>query len=621
MKKLRTGSVVILAIVLLSSVAFVSFTPTKDTAAKGFLLKELDLLNKNFYELDAIAEMYKNGNAELSILQSAITKSRLQYKRIEFYLEFYYPEFVKSHINGAPLLHTEVEGTNINVLTPEGLQSLDELIFSDNAYEERAHVFGLARKLVSNYSMLHKRLTENDVPDFLEIESLRLELVRIFSLGVTGFDTPGSLNALQEAAAALTGMKMYFSEVYGSDQGTAEEERVLLLFDKATDYLKAHTDFNTFDRLTFLKTYIDPLYLQLKYFNSRYTSDYLSYTASWNTQSESIFSRDFLNPYAFTGLKKEEDSKELYDLGKKLFYDPLISGDKKFSCATCHQPSKGFADGVAKSMSNVQGKTVLRNAPTLLNAVYADRYFYDLRAFTLEQQAEHVIFNPAEFNTAYSAIIKKLEASKEYVKMFTKVFGKDGVSRDNFSKALASYVLSLQSFDSDFDKYVRGEINTLPNSVKNGFNLFTGKANCATCHFSPTFSGLVPPLYNENESEILGVLADNTSIPHMLDADEGRYENSVHVERAWIYKKSFKTSTVRNVKLTGPYFHNGAYKTLEEVVDFYDQGGGVGMGLNVTNQTLPEDALNLTEQEKKDLIVFMEYLTDNSAGEKLIHKN
>ena len=143
-----------------------------------------------------------------------------------------------------------------------------------------------------------------------------------------------------------------------------------------------------------------------------------------------------------------------------------------------------------------------------------------------------------------------------------------------------------------------------------------GKAACATCHFVPTFAGLVPPLYNENESEILGVLANPLESSPKLDEDKGRLDNQIYNEYAWIYERSVKTTTVRNAALTAPYFHNGAYPTLDQVIDFYNKGGGGGLGLNVTNQTLPPDPLNLTEPEVKALIAFMTSLNDVSAAKQ-----
>jgi cytochrome c peroxidase len=247
--------------------------------------------------------------------------------------------------------------------------------------------------------------------------------------------------------------------------------------------------------------------------------------------------------------------------------------------------------------------------------VYADRYFYDMRAFSLEQQAEHVIFNHMEFNTDYTGILKKLNNDPQYKPLFRECFRQPLIDRDAFLKALASYVLSIRSFNSSFDRYVRGELNTIEQPVKDGFNLFMGKAQCGTCHFAPTFSGLVPPLYAENESEVLGVPENAATKIKTLDADNGRIDNQLYSEMAWIYEKSFKTTSIRNAALTAPYFHNGAYKTLEQVIDFYDNGGGAGQGLPIKNQTLGADSLHLSGEEKNALIAFITSLNDKGMGE------
>jgi len=146
--------------------------------------------------------------------------------------------------------------------------------------------------------------------------------------------------------------------------------------------------------------------------------------------------------------------------------------------------------------------------------------------------------------------------------------------------------------------------------VIDGFNLFMGKAGCATCHFPPTFSGLVPPLFYESESEVLGVPAENVGVDAILDDDMGRYHNGRSKEFFENYKNSFKTVTLRNIALTAPYMHNGVFNTLEEVMEFYNNGGGAGMGIEVPNQTLPADSLHLTQYEQTAIITFMEALTD-----------
>ncbi|MFP9115151.1 cytochrome-c peroxidase [Flavobacterium sp. RHBU_3] len=598
--------------VLFTAALALALYPTqgkKEYTETGTLKKFSLELNTSIEQLDDAAQKYKAGTLTIAQLQNAVTETRLAYKRAEFYFAFYYPEYTKEHFNGAPLLHIEKEGSMPKVISPEGLQTLDELVFSDEAAEEKVQIAAVAKKLHSAYIDFYGGLGAPDMKGANGLTAMRMQLVRILSMGITGFDTPGSLNALPETKASLEAMAQFYTENYPA------AVKAKSLFTNAIKYLDANKDFDSFNRLVFIREYIDPLYKTLGE-GAGNAPKFLGRTSAWNTDSQSIFAEDFLNPYFFATLKKEEDTAELRKLGQSLFYDKALSTDGSMSCASCHKPELAFTDGLPKSASSIQGKTVLRNAPTLLNAAYADRYFYDLRAFTLEQQAEHVIFNPAEFNTAYSAILKKLGQKPEYAESFKKVFGKKGINRENFSKALASYVLSLRSFNSPMDKYLRGETIELDQQAKNGFNLFMGKAACATCHFAPTFSGLVPPLYSENESEILGVLQDPSATRKTLDADGGRLDNLVLTEEAWIYDKSFKTTTVRNVALTAPYFHNGAYKTLEEVIDFYNEGGGSGIALTVKNQTLAADKLNLTAKEKKELIAFLKSLTDTAAADK-----
>ena len=137
-----------------------------------------------------------------------------------------------------------------------------------------------------------------------------------------------------------------------------------------------------------------------------------------------------------------------------------------------------------------------------------------------------------------------------------------------------------------------------------------GKAACGTCHFAPAFNGTVPPYYQDSESEVLGILYEYDTLKPVLDQDIGRLGNGLPGEEAEHFIRSFKTVTVRNAALTGPYMHNGSINTLEEVVDFYNRGGGEGMGLSVPHQTLPPDPLNLTAQEQADIVAFMEALTD-----------
>ena len=599
--------------VMLAWVLTLQFSyPSTNQATEAWVKTTSNQLQEETEKLHQLSNLFKIDGKNKEALQRQLSVTRNAYKKLEFLLEYYFPGYVEEHINGAPLLHIERYGTRPFVLLPEGLQVLDEQIFADKPEEEKVLISQLALDIHNHVELILTGLAQERLQPADVVEAMREELIRIFSMGLTGFDTPGSLNALNEAQTSLSALAEVLPTICDSEEG----ESLTLTLKKAVAYIDDNYDFETFDRLHFLRTYINPLYTGLEEIKSQWTVDPMAVKTSRNLEAKSVFSDDFLDPYFFSELKKEDDTKALKALGERLFYDPLLSADGKMSCATCHNPAKGFTDGQSKSMSNVIGHTVQRNAPSLLNAVYADRYFYDLRAFTLEQQVEHVIFNSKEFNTAYAEILEKLNSDKSYKQAVKQALGQKKIDREGLSAALASYVLSLQSFNSDFDKYARGESDQIQEEVKLGFNLFMGKANCGTCHFAPTFSGLVPPRYGKNESEILGVLTNPNGFGKNLDSDMGRVENGIYSEQAWIYERSFKTTSVRNVELTAPYFHNGAYNTLEQVVDFYNNGGGQGVGLEVKNQTLPPDSLNLTEAEKAALIAFMKSLTDNAAGEK-----
>jgi len=603
----------LLILIVFIGIAAMSFNPVDKGAETEKTFVRIGLLNfKNHLEnLKSDVYLFKEDKISVEKLQLSLRNTRNSYKEIEFYIAFHYPEFSKTHLNAAPLFRIEAAGTTAYTLPPEGLQVLDELIFSDEVSEQKDKIIDITDFLYNNYNSFYLSTTKNGLSKGNnKTLALRIELIRIYTLGLTGFDTPGSLNISEEASFAFQGMQKYIkTESYFKNFDTSKAEKLIA---ESTIYLSKNKDFESFDRIEFYKKYLQPLYEELGKWDGN--SDDLKEFSGWNINNKNFFSSDFLDPYFFTILKESEDSEELRNLGKEIFFDQNLSDNGKMSCATCHLPEKGFTDGKMKSLSNMEGKTVLRNSPSLYNAVFAKRFFYDMRAFYLEQQAEHVIYNNEEFNTSYESIIKKLKTKPEYKKVFRRAFKNGNIDKQNFSKALSSYVSSLYSFDSDFDRFMRNE-KEISEDAKKGFNLFMGKANCSTCHFAPHFSGLVPPFFNENESEVLGVTKKPIKIsPLDIDLDKGRIKSNVKKENSWIYENSFKTMTVRNIALTKPYFHNGAFNTLEEVLDFYNEGGAEGLGLQINNQTLPADKLNLTEPEIKQIIAFLNSLTDISKA-------
>lgn len=579
------------------------------TTENNFVRNGLTDFKFKLENLKADVELFKENKISIEELQKSLSNTRNSYKEIEFYIAYHYPEFSKTHLNAAPLFRIEAAGTTAYTLPPEGLQVLDELIFSDEATEQKDKISDITGYLYNNYNNFYLSTIKNGTSQGKnKTLPLRIELIRIYTLGLTGFDTPGSLNISEEASFAFQGMRKYIqNDSYFKNYNTENANK---MFAEAIIYLSKNKDFENFDRIEFYKKHLQPIYEELGKWDGN--EDDLKEFSGWNASNKNFFSSDFLNPYFFTLLKGSEDNDDLKSLGKKIFYDETLSDNGKMSCATCHLPENAFTDLKTKSPSNIEGKTVLRNSPSLYNAVFAKRFFYDMRAYYLEQQAEHVIYNADEFNTSYESIIKKLKTNPEYKQAFKKAYKNGNIDKQIFSKALSSYVASLYSFNSDFDRFMRNE-KEISDDAKKGFNLFMGKANCATCHFAPLFSGLVPPFFNENESEVLGVTKKPVeNLPLEIDSDRGRIKSNVKKEDSWIYENSFKTTTVRNIALTKPYFHNGAFNTLEEVLEFYNQGGAEGLGLEIKNQTLPADKLDLTPVEIKQIIAFMNSLTDIS---------
>ncbi|TXF87790.1 cytochrome-c peroxidase [Neolewinella aurantiaca] len=594
------------AFLLICFFSLVAFAPRPEPTAGYRPADDYQLFVERARALAETGEAFRAKTAGADELRNSVTAARMAYKRVAWLVEYDHPGFAAKHFNGAPLLKAKRSGTRAEVVLPEGLQVLDEGAFAEAPDAASLAIVSKAL-LVSSRQLLPEVATRTyDLPELLA--AARAATIALPTLGLTGFDTPGSVNALAEAKVVL---KAIGDALESAGTSTSHGTRVRAHLNEGLEMLSQNDDFDTFDRLRFVREVTEPLLASL----TGWAETLPPAAPSGNLtairpSARSMFNDGFLNPYAFTEMTAEEDSDALRRLGRRLFYDATLSADSKLSCASCHQPELAFTDGQPKSLSSRAGETLQRNAPTLINAVYADRFFYDLRAFTLEQQAEHVIFEGAEFGTAYAEILRKINGEKDYRKLVREALGTKVIDRDGFSSALASYVLSLRSFNSPFDRYIRGETADFPAAAKRGFNLFMGKAACGTCHFAPTFSGLVPPAYLENETEILGVLSSPHRLRKELDPDQGRSAGGIHHDGVWIYDRSFKTPTVRNAALTAPYFHNGAYKTLELVVGFYDHGGGQGIGLDVPNQTLPPDSLLLSHQEKADLVAFMESLSD-----------
>ncbi len=212
-------------------------------------------------------------------------------------------------------------------------------------------------------------------------------------------------------------------------------------------------------------------------------------------------------------------------------------------------------------------------------------------------------------NAKLPVIEYRLQNNSSYPQDFSKAFPgkKDSpVVIDQVAMAIATFIRTLSPMNSPFDRYIAGDQRAMTQDQIHGFNLFMGKAQCGTCHFAPLFNGLRPPLYDLTEYEALGVpAADDLHSPRQ-DGDSGRFG----VYPIPFYQQAFKTPTLRNVAVTAPYMHNGSMRSLEKVMEFYNKGGGRGLGLTTPQQTLPAEPLHLSAKEIQQIILFLHALTD-----------
>lgn len=276
-------------------------------------------------------------------------------------------------------------------------------------------------------------------------------------------------------------------------------------------------------------------------------------------------------------------------LGRRLFFDPILSADRSVSCSSCHRPTHFFADTLALSVG-ARGARPTRNTPSILNAAYGGPFFWDGRVKTLEEQVLRPVTNPAEMALRLEEAVERLRADPTYRKGFETTFGGAGtappspVSRQNLARALSAYVRSLRSGGSPADLFVAGEVEMLSSHERDGYRLFIGKAGCTHCHAGPLLS-----------DERL----HNTGVG-WGGPDAGRFQFTGQVEDRGL----FNTPSLRNVAETAPYMHDGSLRTLREVVEFYDRGGGANPNLDARIQPL-----SLTEPEIEALVAYLRALT------------
>lgn len=535
--------------------------------------------------------------------------AREKYKEIEFFIEYYSPFESKFFINGPLVPKIELEISSIP-FPPQGFQVIEEALFDEekNNLELLQKEYGL---LISKFKFLQEYYTTLSMEESKIKDALKLQLIRIMTLTLNGYDCTINKEATTECSFAIHGIEKMLS-VYGKMELTEKQRKsyrsLCKSLSRSQKKLSGHSDSDSFDRLNFMTDYLNHAYHDLVVFFDELNVRDSPLNYAVNLKANSFFQANSINRQYFSVYVTDSSRlPEQASLGKLLFYDPVLSGNNLRACVSCHQHTKAYTDGIDKSLDFDRTSRLSRNAPTLINASYQKLFFHDGRLFNLEEQANEVFNNAHEMNSSEKQVVSKLKESEEYRKLFFSAFENtqdSAITPYAVLKCISEFIKTLDARNSRFDKYLRGDKTKLTKDEVNGYNLFSGKALCGSCHFFPLFNGTVPPMYNDNEFEVIGTpqKPDNKS----LDPDHGRGA----VTRSDIHDHAFKTPSLRNIEFTAPYMHNGVYDNLDSVLVFYNRGGGAGIGLKVENQTLPFDSLGLSKKELNDIKLFLLTLSD-----------
>lgn len=559
--------------------------------------------------------------------RAAFRRVRTAYKRAEAVLAYYAPTVVTA-LEG-PL---EAEGAD-DILprpynTPGAFPAVESVLFSGLSDATRPGALDRVRAIRERVEVVRSLSASLVVDGAAVFDAARAELARVSTLDIAGYDSDRQDDALADAAAALDGVRHMLAAACGppaiAGPAASSYHHADSTLQAAALYLRQNAAFESMDRFTFVTRYAIPAahaLADLRAAQSIPPSSGRLAPSIWRDDVASVYDSGAFDATVYAGALrlKPQVIAPIAALGGRLFADPRLSGPRTRACSTCHVPARAFTDGLAKRLSLTPGQSLAsgappaRRTPTLLNAALQPALFDDERAQSLEQQVVAVLSNPDEMGSSLDTAFRRVAADSAYRAAFGAAFGappERAVTPITLRVALASYVRSLVALNSPFDRALRGDSAAIEADARRGFTTFMGKGRCGTCHFAPLFNGVEPPAYRTSDPEIIGV-PDRPVLEHAhLDPDAGRGA----IDRVASHDFAFKVPTVRNAALTAPYMHNGVFRTLDEVIAFYNAGGGRGIGIDLPYQTLFDRPLALTPAEQHDLIAFLRALTDTSVA-------
>lgn len=611
MKKIISG------ILVFSLLLFVSGFKDNRSEYQNLYFQKLGDFNKQQLTLlEEIKTTSLTSETGKSNILKKLHYSRLKLKGLDFWLRYFEPISYKQ-INGP--LPVEWENEVFEKFEKPykrlgaGLTLAEEELSEENP--DRKKLADLIQKSINALAVFNAdSITKNLEAHHHFFLANRLYLLNLAGIYTTGFECPDTAQVITELRFMLNDVKATYDVFNRSFPATSLTVEYLELYDKMLRFVQTQPNaFSQFDHFMFIRDYVNPLFALNQQFIRNYkvvSTNFNDY--SLNDSCNSIFDKSLYEGMntkgIYTIVDDAETLVEIRKTGKLFFYDPILSGNNKRSCASCHKPTEFFTDTVATTSLQFDGYHLLpRNTPSLLNVNYNHLLMLDGKHISMQAQGKDVITNPIEMGSNESELLEKVLSCKDYkksLKKFTKYTPEEKeITLQHIVSAITFYYSDFSNYYSHFD-YAMGNKKELTEEAKRGFNIFMSKAQCGTCHFVPQFNGVKPP-YIGSEFEVLGVPHDTTFTG--ISPDKGRYEINPANETF----DAFRTGTIRNAQLTKPYMHNGVFKTLDEVIDFYDAGGGAGKGLKVPNQTLESDSLHLSERDKKDLLAFIFSLNEN----------
>jgi cytochrome c peroxidase len=583
---------------------------------------DLDSLQLALSRLDTTLQRAATapGGAAREALAAQFLAARLAFKRTELLSAYYEPTTTRS-MNGPALPRVDEDEGPAVIVVPEGFQVIEEQLFANEraSTEEAERARSETRNLINLVTRVQTTARQQQLTDDRIFDAAKMEIARVVSLGLVGYDSPIAKYSLEEASASLESVHramLCFRD--GADSvawlpfAQAYTRALQRLASPQANVSRAQQldRFNRFNRLEFIVAAANPLARSMSAVRNALRVGVPAATRAFRTVAATLFDSAAFAAEAFAPPGAVAATESQVSLGRALFFEARLSEDGGRACASCHDPARAFTDGHARSVGR-SGRPLLRNAPTIINAGLQVGSFYDLRTTYLEDQVADVLGNVDEMHGNPETAAARLLRDSVYRARFASAYpareeAPTRAAGHQLRGAIASYIRSLTALNSRVDRALRGDTLALDADERSGFTLFMGKAACGTCHFAPLFNGTLPPTYRDTEIEVIGVPDSPVTRGARVDPDSGRARQT----HAALHQHAFKVPGLRNAALTSPYMHNGVYRTLEEVVDFYNRGGGAGIGVRLEHQTLPREPLQLTARERYQLVRFLGALTD-----------